>query len=98
MAPRMIAYLKYNELWGYCNGSNECPDPIEEPEAPVPELGATEVSKSAKAAYKAAMVAYEAATVPHDKWDLADDRALGAIQLHIADKLQYLVKKTAEDT
>jgi hypothetical protein len=22
-APRMIAYLKYNELWGYCNGSNE---------------------------------------------------------------------------
>jgi hypothetical protein len=97
-APRMIAYLKYNKLWGYCNGSNERPDPIDEPVEPVPETGATEVSKSAKAAYNAAMVAYRAATVLHDKWDLADDRALGAVQLCIADKLQYLVKRTAEET
>jgi hypothetical protein len=68
---------------------------IDAPIQPVPESGSTTVAASAAAAYKAALKTYNEQRDVQIVWDRADNKALGIIQLQIADKLQYLVKDTS---
>jgi hypothetical protein len=65
---------------------------IDAPIQPVPESGSTTVAASATAAYKAAQKTYNEQRDVQIVWD---NKALGIIQLRMADKLQYLVKDTS---
>jgi hypothetical protein len=94
-APKMKAYLMSKELWYYVNGETKCPLCIDAPIQPVPESGSTTVAASATAAYEAALKTYNEQRDVQIVWDRADNKALGIIQLRMADKLQYLVKDTS---
>ena len=94
-APKMKAYLMSKELWYYVNGETKRPLCIDAPLQPVPESGSTTVAASATAAYKAALKTYNEQRDVQIVWDRADNKALGIIQLRMADKLQYLVKDTS---
>jgi hypothetical protein len=94
-APKMKAYLMSKELWYYVNGETKRPLCIDAPIVPVPEAGSTTVASSATAAYKAALKTYNEQRDVQIVWDRADNKALGIIQLQMADKLQYLVKDTS---
>jgi hypothetical protein len=94
-APKMKAYLMSKELWYYVNGETKRPLCIDAPIQPVPEAGSTTVASSATAAYKAALKTYNEQREVQIVWDRADNKALGIIQLRMADKLQYLVKDTS---
>jgi hypothetical protein len=94
-APKMKAYLMSKELWYYVNGETKRPLCIDAPIQPVPESGSTTVAASATAAYKAALKTYNEQRDVQIVWDRADNKALGIIQLQMADKLQYLVKDTS---
>jgi hypothetical protein len=94
-APKMKAYLMSKELWYYVNGETKRPLCIDAPIQPVPESGSTTVAASATAAYKAALKTYNEQREVQIVWDRADNKALGIIQLRMADKLQYLVKDTS---
>jgi hypothetical protein len=96
-APKMIALLRSKELGNYINGIIKRPFCIEEPVAPpMDEAGITD--PSVLAAYAANIKLYEEQRAVQMIWDTADDKALGIMQLRIADKLQYLVKNTARAT
>jgi hypothetical protein len=97
-APEMRAYLMSKELWYYVNGETEWPLCIDAPIQPVPESGSTTVAASATTTYKAALKTYNEQRDVQIVWDRADDKALGIIQLRMADKLQYLVKDTSLET
>ena len=59
----------------------------------------TAISASETATYRAAEKEYqELKELFNLLWDTADEKALGIIQLKMADKLQYLVKNTAAAT
>jgi hypothetical protein len=94
-APKMKAYLMSKELWYYVNGETKRPLCVDAPLPPVPETGSTTVASSATAAYKAALKTYNEQREVQIVWDRADNKALGIIQLRMADKLQYLVKNTS---
>jgi hypothetical protein len=94
-APKMRAYLMSKELWYYVNGETKRPSCIVAPIAPVPEEGATTVTASATAAYRAVLKTYNEQREVQLVWDRADNKALGIIQLRMADKLQYLIKDTS---
>jgi hypothetical protein len=94
-APKMKAYLMSKELWYYVNGETKRPLCIDAPIQPVPESGSTTVAASATTAYKAALKTYNEQRDVQIVWDRADNKALGIIQLRMADKLQYLVKDTS---
>jgi hypothetical protein len=94
-APKMKAYLMSKELWYYVNGETKRPLCIDAPIQPVPETGSTTVAASATTAYKAALKTYNEQRDVQIVWDRADNKALGIIQLRMADKLQYLVKDTS---
>jgi hypothetical protein len=91
----MKAYLMPKELWYYVNGETKQPLCIDTPIQPVPESGSTTVAASATTAYKAALKTYNEQRDVQIVWDRADNKALGIIQLRMADKLQYLVKDTS---
>jgi hypothetical protein len=97
-APKMQAYLKSKELWYYVNGVTNCPSCIDPPAEPIPAEGSTTVERSTRLAYEATLKTYNDQQATHLEWDTADDKALGIIQLRMADKLQYLVKGTARLT
>jgi hypothetical protein len=93
-APRMIALLRSKELGNYVNSIIKHPYCMTPPAAPpVDETGMAD--PSLLATYKASMKEYEEQRAVQLVWDTADDKALGIMQLKIADKLQYLVKNTA---
>jgi hypothetical protein len=94
-APKMKAYLMSKELWYYVNGETKRPLWVDAPIQPVPESGSTTDAASATAAYKAALKTYNEQRDVQIVWDRADNKALGIIQLRMADKLQYLVKDTS---
>jgi hypothetical protein len=94
-APKMKAYLMSKELWYYVNGETKQPLCVDAPIQPVPESGSTTVAASATTAYKAALKTYNEQRDVQIVWDRADNKALGIIQLRMADKLQYLVKDTS---
>jgi hypothetical protein len=94
-APKMKAYLKSKELWYYVNGVKNRPSCIPELEPPIPAEGSTTILSSARLAYEATLKTYTEQRKIVLEWDTADDKALGIIQLQMADKLQYLVKGTA---
>jgi hypothetical protein len=96
-APKMRAYLMSKELWYYVNGETEHPLCVDAPIQPVPESGSTTVAASATATYKAALKTYNEQRDVQIVWDRANNKALGIIQLRMADKLQYLVKDTSLD-
>jgi hypothetical protein len=79
----------------YVNGKTKQPLCINAPIQPVLEAGSTTVRASATAAYKAALKTYNEQREVQIVWDRADNKALGIIQLRMADKLQYLVKDTS---
>jgi hypothetical protein len=94
-APKMKAYLMSKELWYYVNGETKRPSCVDAPVAPVPERGSTTAGSSAIAAYKAALKTYNEQREVQIVWDRADNKALGIIQLRMADKLQYLIRDTS---
>jgi hypothetical protein len=87
----MKAYLMSKELWYYVNGETKRPLCVDTPVPPVPERGSTTITSSATAAYEAALKTYNEQREVQIVWDRADNKALGIIQLRMADKLQYLV-------
>jgi hypothetical protein len=94
-APKMKAYLMSKELWYYVNGETKRPACIDAPVPPVPERGSTTAGSSAIAAYEAALKTYNEQREVQIVWDRADNKALGIIQLRMADKLQYLIRDTS---
>jgi hypothetical protein len=68
---------------------------VDAPVPPVPERGSTTAGSSAIAAYKAALKTYNEQREVQIVWDRADNKALGIIQLRMADKLQYLIRDTS---
>jgi hypothetical protein len=94
-APKMKAYLMSKELWYYVNGETKRPLCVDTPVPPVPERGSTTITSSATAAYEAALKTYNEQREVQIVWDRADNKALGIIQLRMADKLQYLVRDTS---
>jgi hypothetical protein len=94
-APKMQAYLKSKELWYYVNSVKNRPSCIPEPTLPVLAEGSTTILSSARLAYEANLKTYTEERQLVLEWDTADDKALGIIQLRMADELQYLVKGTA---
>jgi hypothetical protein len=94
-APKMRAYLMSKELWYYVNGETKQPSCIAAPVTPVPEEGATTVTASVTTAYRAALKTYNEQKEVQNVWNRADNKALGIIQLRMADKLQYLIKDTS---
>jgi hypothetical protein len=94
-APKMKAYLMSKELWYYVNGETKRPLCVDAPVPPVPERGSTTAGSSAIAAYEAALKTYNEQREVQIVWDRADNKALGIIQLRMADKLQYLIQDTS---
>jgi hypothetical protein len=94
-APKMKAYLMSKELWYYINGETKRPSCVDAPVPPVPERGSTTAGSSAIAAYEAALKTYNEQREVQIVWDRADNKALGIIQLRMADKLQYLIRDTS---
>jgi hypothetical protein len=94
-APKMKAYLMSKELWYYVNGETKRPACVDAPVPPVPERGSTTPGSSAIAAYEAALKTYNEQREVQIVWDRADNKALGIIQLRMADKLQYLIRDTS---
>jgi hypothetical protein len=94
----MQAYLKSKELWYYVNGVTNRPSCIDPPAEPIPAEGSTTVERSTRLAYESTLKTYNDQRATRLEWDTADDKALGIIQLRMADKLQYLVKGTARLT
>jgi hypothetical protein len=94
-APKMKAYLMSKELWYYVNGETKRPSCVDAPVPPVPERGSTTAGSSAIAAYEAALKTYNEQREVQIVWDRADNKALGIIQLRMADKLQYLIRDTS---
>jgi hypothetical protein len=94
-APKMKAYLMSKELWYYVNGKTKRPACVDAPVPPVPERGSTTAGSSAIAAYEAALKTYNEQREVQIVWDRADNKALGIIQLRMADKLQYLIRDTS---
>jgi hypothetical protein len=94
-APKMKAYLMSKELWYYVNGETKQPLCVDAPVPPVPERGSTTAGSSATAAYEAALKTYNEQREVQIVWDRADNKALGIIQLRMADKLQYLIRDTS---
>jgi hypothetical protein len=94
-APKMKAYLMSKELWYYVNGETKRPACVDAPVPPVPERGSTTPGSSAITAYEAALKTYNEQREVQIVWDRADNKALGIIQLRMADKLQYLIRDTS---
>jgi hypothetical protein len=94
-APKMKAYLMSKELWYYVNGETKRPACVDAPVPPVPDRGSTTAGSSAIAAYEAALKTYNEQREVQIVWDRADNKALGIIQLRMADKLQYLIRDTS---
>jgi hypothetical protein len=94
-APKMKAYLMSKELWYYVNGETKRPACVDAPVPLVPERGSTTAGSSATAAYEAALKTYNEQREVQIVWDRADNKALGIIQLRMADKLQYLIRDTS---
>jgi hypothetical protein len=94
-APKMKAYLMSKELWYYVNGETKRPSCVDAPVPPVPERGSTTAGSSATAAYEAALKTYNEQREVQIVWDRANNKALGIIQLRMADKLQYLIRDTS---
>jgi hypothetical protein len=94
-APKMKAYLMSKELWYYVNGETKWPACVDAPVPPVPDRGSTTAGSSAIAAYEAALKTYNEQREVQIVWDRADNKALGIIQLRMADKLQYLIRDTS---
>jgi hypothetical protein len=94
-APKMKAYLMSKELWYYVNGETKRPACVDAPVPPVPERGSTTAGSSVTAAYEAALKTYNEQREVQIVWDRADNKALGIIQLRMADKLQYLIRDTS---
>jgi hypothetical protein len=94
-APKMKAYLMSKELWYYVNGETKRPSCVDAPVPPVSERGATTAGSSVIAAYKAALKTYNEQREVQIVWDRVDNKALGIIQLRMADKLQYLIRDTS---
>jgi hypothetical protein len=84
-APKMKAYLMSKELWYYVNGYKNCPNCIAEPEAPVLAEGSTTIPSAVIATYEANLNTYNEQQKICLEWDTADDKALGIIQLRMAD-------------
>jgi hypothetical protein len=79
----------------YVNGKTKRPSCMDAPVPPVPERGSTTAGSSAIAAYEAALKTYNEQREVQIVWDRADNKALGIIQLRMADKLQYLIRDTS---
>jgi hypothetical protein len=94
-APKMKAYLMSKELWYYVNGETKQPSCMDAPVPPVPERGSTTAGSSAITAYEAALKTYNEQREVQIVWDRANNKALGIIQLRMADKLQYLIRDTS---
>jgi hypothetical protein len=97
-APKMRPFLMAEELSAYVNGIIKRPYCQPEPHPPVPLEGATTVTPFELTTHADQMRAYNEAKAIQLAWDTADGKALGMMQLKMADKLQYLVMDTSTET
>jgi hypothetical protein len=93
-APKMRALLMAKELSAYVNGAIKRPYCQPEPHPPVPAEGSTSITTLELTAHAELMKDYNEAKAIQLAWDTADRKALGMMQLKMADKLQYLVMNT----
>jgi hypothetical protein len=94
----MKALLMAKELSAYVNGTIKRPYCQLEPRPLVPAEGATSVTSLELTAHTELMKNYNEARAIQLAWDTADGKALGMMQLKMADKLQYLVMDTSAET
>ena len=80
-APKMKAYLMSKELWGYVSGQIPCPKSSTVPKEPTPDTTTGMITTEQKESYDAELIAFNAANEKFVQWNIADDKALGAIQL-----------------
>jgi len=88
-AVLMQSFLQMQELWEVVGGRLRMPTEPTRPTAPCPTPPATTalpVPPAQQEAYDNAMADYQ---VAYDAWNLADNKALGAITLHLAPQLQH---------
>ena len=84
-APKMKAYLMSKELWGYVSGQIPCPKSSTVPKEPTPDRDTGMITTEQKEAYDAELIAFNAANEKFVQWNIADDKALGAMQLRMID-------------
>ena len=80
-APKMKAYLMSKELWGYVSGSIPRPKSSTVPKEPTPDRDTGMITSEQKESYDAELIAFNTANEKFVQWNIADDKALGAIQL-----------------
>ena len=97
-APKMKAYLMSKELWGYVSGQIPCPKSSPVPKEPTPDTTTGMITTEQKEAYNAELIAFNAANEKFVQWNTADDKALGAIQLWMIDRFNYLVQENSAGT
>ena len=56
------------------------------------------ITTEQKESYDTELIAFNAANEKFVQWNIADDKALGAMQLRMIDRFNYLVQETAADT
>ena len=97
-APKMRAYLMSKELWGYISGQIPCPKSSTVPKEPTPDTITGMITTEQKEAYDAELIAFNAANEKFVQWNIADDKALRAIQLRMIDRFNYLVQDSSAGT
>ena len=93
-APKMRAYLMSKELWGYVSGSVPQPKAANIPKKPTPNPD----TRMKKEAYDKQVLVFNEANEKFVKWGIEDDKAVGSMQLRMADKLGYLIRDTTFKT
>ena len=56
------------------------------------------ITTEQKESYDAELIAFNAANEKFVQWNIADDKALGAIQLRMIDRFMYLIQENSTDT
>ena len=80
-APKMKAYLMSKELWGYVSGQIPCPKSSTIPKEPTPDKETGMITTEQQQEYEEQLLTFNVSNEKFVQWNIADDKALGAIQL-----------------
>ena len=83
----------YKELWGYISRAIPQPKVLSIPKEPTPLEGASMLTKAQKDAYEDEIWTFNEVNKDFINWN-KDKKAVGSMQLRMADKLGYLIRDT----
>ena len=84
----------YKELWGYISRAIPQPKVLSIPKEPTPLEGASMLTKAQKDAYGDEIWTFNEVNKDFINWNKEDKKAVGSMQLRMADKLGYLIRDT----